>query len=306
MNQMTTLPPVQLDTRYTQDVIPVLDTSKFEHMQRIAIVMAKSSVIPESLRMGKDAVGKDCELPEETVVANCFRIVNQAVRWGFDPFAVADCASIVHGRLMWEGKLVAAVIDAKLGIKLDYTFNDRTDDQMAVTVSGTLPNEKTPRTLEGTVKQWHRGPKSPWANPLDWKRQLRYRGAREWARAFAPAVLLGIYADDELQEIAALDVPTGQRALRFKDVTPVAPQITPPDIPDDIPETPVDQTPTEPDIPDAAITDEAGLLEKLQSDYSVCDSEDEVAALKKDMAPLIKRMSKAGQKKAKAILEGEE
>ena len=32
--------------------------------------------------------------------------------------------------------------------------------------------------------------------------------------------MLGVYVDDELDEIAARDVPAGQRAQRMKDVTP--------------------------------------------------------------------------------------
>ena len=178
MNAIATLPLQAVDTRYTQDVIPILDTSKFEHMQRLATVMAKMSVLPESLRKEGNTA-----LPHETVVANCFRIVNQAVRWGMDPFALMDCASIIHGKLMWEGKVIAAVLDAKLGVQLDYTFNDAAGQDFGVTVSGVLPNETKARTIDGRVRDWHRGPKSPWANEGAWKRQLRYMGAREWARA---------------------------------------------------------------------------------------------------------------------------
>jgi len=237
MTNVAQLPTVQVDTRYTQDVIPLLDTSKFEHMQRIATVMAETSTLPDSFRKVK-IDGKEVDLPRQTVIANCFRVVNQAVRWGFDPFAVVDCASIVHGKLMWEGKLVAAVVDAKLGVKLQYDFNDKPGRALGVTVSGTLPDEARPRTIEGTVADWHKGDKSPWQREGDWKRQLRYRGAREWARAHTPAVMLGIYADDELQELAALDVPSGQRAQRMRDITPAkTPALELPDIPETPPDT---------------------------------------------------------------------
>ncbi|KUL93443.1 hypothetical protein DK26_23265, partial [Bosea sp. WAO] len=37
-----------------EDVIPILDTARFEHMQRIATVMARSTLIPEALRTFKD------------------------------------------------------------------------------------------------------------------------------------------------------------------------------------------------------------------------------------------------------------
>ena len=307
-----------LDTRYTQDVIPTLDTSKFEHMQRIAMMMARSSVIPESLRKGKDENAKEIWLDHEVVVANCFRIVNQAVRWGMDPFAVADCASIVHGRLMWEGKLIAAVLDSKLGVNLEYTFTDEdkpADSQkLGVVVSGKLPDETKIRTIEGTVAAWHKGSKSPWANPAAWKRQLRYMGAREWARAHKPSVMLGIYTDDEFDNLMQRDVPSGKRAVRMKDVTPPitkSPVLEIPDVPPTVSAEPTVAASTDgvllpPDPDDAnALADESGLLETLQKAYSACDSEGDVDQVRETYGDLIERLSPANRREAEKILGGD-
>jgi hypothetical protein len=298
-----------VDTRYTQDVIPVLDTSKFEHMHRIAKVMAMSSVIPESLRKGKNDEGKEIWLSEDVVIANCFRIVNQAVRWGMDPFAVADCASIVHGRLMWEGKLVAAVIDAKLGLKLNYKFDEKPGQDLGVTVYATLAGETEPREIYGRVKDWHKGAKSPWANEGSWKRQLRYMGAREWCRAHAPAVILGVYTDDEIDGIMSRDVPTGQRALRMKDVTPQK-AIAPLEIPDDIPDSTSSQKAentkpdlaNEPDNEPDELADPAGLLAKMADDIALCSSVEELSEIEDQYADLIPRLPKSDQAKAKKLI----
>lgn len=204
--------------------IPLLDTSYFEHMQRIASAMASGSLIPESLRgvwEGQGNARQFVPFEEKTVVANIFRVVNQAVRWNMDPFAVIDCASVVHGRLMWEGKLVHAVVEARVGIRLNCVFGrmleveqeDKTKvlrfdptvegegEHLAVQVVGQFPDEDTPRTIEGTVRLWKTtGNNSPWGNPLNWKRQLRYRGSREWGRAHSPAPLLGVVTNDEALE----------------------------------------------------------------------------------------------------------
>jgi len=253
-----------VDTRYTQDVIPVLDTGKFEHMQRVATVMANTATLPDSLRY-EDPKEKKTAFSHDTLVATCFRIVNQAVRWGFDPFSVSDCASIIRGRLSWEGKLVHAVIAAKLGVNLEYEFDNGVGRKLGVIVSGTLPGETKVRSISGKVSDWHTGDKGAWASEGAWPRQLRYRGAREWARAYAPHILLGIYVDDELEQIAALDVPAGHRAQRMKDITP-KPEI--PDIPD---------VPEIPDIDDEAetITDVKGFLKmikaKLAEGYTSAD-----------------------------------
>lgn len=243
------------EIRVVDDVVPILDTARFEHMQRIAGAMAQGSLIPETLRGFHQGSGNARTLvPFETatIVANVFRVVNQAVRWNMDPFAVIDHASVVHGRLMWEGKLVHAVIEARIGIRLKYTFGRMVEVEqpsgakvlkfdpseegagvnLAVQVSGQFDDEDEPRTIEGTVDQWKTtGNNSPWGNPLNFKRQMRYRGAREWSRAAAPGVMLGVLTDDEiledvgvLERIADTRVP-GRRPkadLRAKLTAPAA------------------------------------------------------------------------------------
>lgn len=218
---MNELVPAQQRTRAlaVDDVVDIMDTNRFEQMGRIANVMAMSSLIPESLAGFYEGTGNNRvfkPFPIETVKANCFLIVNQSVRWGLDPFAVAQATSIVRGKLCYEGKLVAGVISAKLGIDLDYDFNDKTGDALGVTVSG-IVGGKT-KTVGGTVGEWKTtGSNSPWGNGHESnKRMLRYRGTREWARAYTPALMLGVYTQDEMLDAAE----------RARDVTPPTPPET--------------------------------------------------------------------------------
>lgn len=193
------------EIRVVNDPVPVLDTARFEHMQRIANVMAHSNLVPDALCKTKHGDNLVALAPEE-IVSNCFLVVNQAVRWGMDPFAVAQCVSVVHGKLCYEGKLIAAVIEAKLGVDLEYEFSGGTGDNMKVVVSGAIDGKPVvdskgrPKTVEGTVGEWkttHAG--SPWAARGGLPRMLRYRGAREWSRAYAPGLMLGIYSEDEME-----------------------------------------------------------------------------------------------------------
>ncbi len=182
------------------DPIPVLDTARFEHMQRISTVMARGSLIPDSLRKTK-VDGQDVWLSEPEVIANCFLVVNQAVRWGMDPFAVAQCVSVVHGRLCYEGKLVAAVLDAKLGVRLNYEWSG-SGEAMRVVVRGRRPGDAEDRTVTGSVAEWKTtGKGSPWSPP-QYQKMLAYRGAREWARLWAPGMMLGVYSEDEMSDLA--------------------------------------------------------------------------------------------------------
>lgn len=198
------------------DAIPILDTGRFEQMQRIASVMARTPLVPDCLRFHlKDDGKKGDLLPTEEAVANCFLVVNQSVRWGLDPFAVASCCSLVRGKLMFEGKLVAAVLAAKLNEQLVYEWNDKQGDAFGIRVTGSSDSAGNPRVIEGTVGQWKtNGAGSPWSKPADHRRQLAYRGTRDWTRLYEPAVLLGVYTPDEMDGLEE-----GARAAR---ATPVS------------------------------------------------------------------------------------
>lgn len=203
--------------RVVGDPVPVLDTARFEHMQRIATLMASTTLVPESLR--GERKGKDfTPYPPNEVLANCFLVTNQAVRWGLDPFAVAQCCSVVHGKLTYEGKLVAAVLDAKIGVRLKYEWTDA-DEKMTIRVSGVI--DGVTETIEGSVADWKTtGNNTPWT-PKQYRKMLAYRGAREWARLYAPAVMLGVYADDEMDRLDAAS----------RSAPPPAPAIPPPAAP---------------------------------------------------------------------------
>lgn len=171
--------------------LSIFDSGTFEAMIRIASQLALTPLLPESLRYeGKGSDRKP--LPLDQVTATCFLIVEQSARWAISPFAAAACASNVHGRLMWEGKLVAGVLDNLLGVNLDYTYSG-TGENMTVTVIGTLPGESKPRTVSGSVKDW----KTDQWRASAYEQRLAYRGAREWTRRHKPSVLLGVVTDDE-------------------------------------------------------------------------------------------------------------
>ncbi|MCA1458041.1 hypothetical protein I6F35_33450 [Bradyrhizobium sp. BRP22] len=229
----TALAPVRRqEVRVVSDPIAVLDTARFEHMQRIATVMARSNLIPHSLCFEKDDEGKLVPLPIDVVTANCFLVVNQAVRWNMDPFAVAQCVSVVHGKLCYEGKLIAAVLEGKLGVELEYEITGL-GDAMRVVVSGAvngkpvLDSKGRPKEIDGTVGEWKTtGRGSPWDAKGGHKRMLRYRGAREWGRVYAPGLMLGVYSDDEMEDLNASHRAQQARLVNEEPPAPPAARIT--------------------------------------------------------------------------------
>lgn len=168
-----------------KDPLAILDTGRFEAMSRVAAAMAGAKLVPGHLRGS---------------TADCLLVVNQAVKRNMDPLDLAQHTFVVSGKLGYEGKVVAAWINAspELDGRLSYEY-DGEDDARQVTVIGKLRGEKTTRTIDGTVGAW-KTKNENWGKDPD--QMLAYRGARQWARRHTPDLLLGVYTPDEIQEMA--------------------------------------------------------------------------------------------------------
>ena len=189
--------PAARVVRVVEDTGPncyLLDTGRFEHMQRIATLMSSASLIPEHLKLSKSG-----PLTPQQVMGNCFLIVNQAIRWGLDPFAVAPETYVVGGKLGFQGKLIAALVNARAGLadRLNYTFAGRGDD-LTITVAGRFEDEDQPRTITLRVgdaktqnQMWTKDP----------EQKLVYSGATKWARRHCPEIILGVLTDDDLERM---------------------------------------------------------------------------------------------------------
>lgn len=158
----------------------------------LAEVMASASLMPDHLR-GKPG--------------DCLLIVMQAQRWGMDAVSVAQCTSVVHGKLCYEGKLVAAALYSMGAIdgRLHYEIKG-SGANASITVIATPRGGTGPQSVAGSVKDWRTFGKDKGGNRIDnaWDKMpedmLVYRGTRQWARRYAPDALLGVYTPDELED----------------------------------------------------------------------------------------------------------
>jgi len=202
MSNVTNLPtataPRAVSVDFNDPVAVYLDSDIFGQLQRVAKLMSSASLAPAHLR-GEGKLG------------DCFLVAAQAFRWRMDPFAVAQHTYVLSGKLGYEGKLIAAIVNAsgKLQGSLDYRYMGA-GDQRSVTVSGKLVGDAEPREVVGTVAGWKTG-NEQWKKNTD--QMLAYRGAREWARRYMPEAILGIHADDDL----AGNAPT---SVTMRDITP--------------------------------------------------------------------------------------
>jgi hypothetical protein len=173
----------------TSDVAPYspgtgLVPRSMDEALRLAEFMSRARTVPKHLQ---DSPG------------DCLMVVELAMRWGMSPFAVAQGTSVISGKLMIEGKLVAAAVESSGAIvgHIDYTFTHE-GEARTIIVSATRRGETNPRSVIVTLKEAR-------TNNEMWKRQpdqqLVYHGVRVWARRWTPAVILGVYSREEMGPI---------------------------------------------------------------------------------------------------------
>jgi hypothetical protein len=133
-------------------------------------------------------------------------VIEASMRWQMSPFAVAQCTSVIQGKLMFEGKLVAAALNASgiLSARLDYDFAGE-GAQRSITVRGTLRGETKQREVTVFLAD-AKTSNSLWTKQPD--QQLVYAGTRIWARRHAPEVMLGVYASEEFDRAEPFTGPT--------------------------------------------------------------------------------------------------
>lgn len=150
---------------------------------KLAEMMAGAKLVPAALQKSP---------------ADCLMVIQQAIRWDMDPFAVAQECSVIQGKLMHSGKLVAAVVNARgsLTQRLSFEYSGEGDNR-TIKVSGQLQGEPSPRVVEVVLKN-AKTQNSMWQKQPD--QQLMYHGTRVWARRHTPELMLGVYSPEEFDE----------------------------------------------------------------------------------------------------------
>lgn len=147
---------------------------------KLAQMMAKGKLVPQHLQ----------DSP-----ADCLMVIEQAARWRMSPFAVAQSTSSIRGKLMFEGKLVAAAVhnSGVLARRLSYEFNGDKNER-TVTVRGQIRGENEYREVTVALRDAQTD-NGCWKKQPD--QQLVYAGTRVWARRHVPEVMLGVYTPEE-------------------------------------------------------------------------------------------------------------
>ncbi len=158
----------------------------------------------------------------------CLMVLQQAMRWGMDPYAVANKAYYTNETLCFESQLVNAVINTSgvlIGrLKVLYSGDvqgGKGRESLVCRVVGRLKDDPENELILDQALNTISIRNSPlWVtNP---KLQLAYHATRSWARLYAPEVILGVYTPDEIDEGLPAEISPASPAPDRRDFAPEA------------------------------------------------------------------------------------
>lgn len=143
----------------------------------------------------------------------CLAICIQAMEWRFSPFSVANKSYVVNDRVSYESQLIHAVIEQRAPIigRLRHSFSGK-DSTRRCKVWAFVEGEEGPLEYESPEIQTIKIKNSPlWLSKPDL--QLYYNASRDWARVYFPDVILGVYSEDEMEDIKVDKVEAAKRIV---------------------------------------------------------------------------------------------
>jgi hypothetical protein len=165
--------------------------ASFESAQRMALALVSSNIVPEQYR-GKDNIG------------NAIVALEMAQRIGASPLAVMQNLNIIHGRPSWSSTfIIAALNSCGRFAPVRFEVTGEGDDRSCIAWT----TDKTGERLEGPPASIAMAKAEGWfaKNGSKWKTMpelmLRYRAAAFFGRLYAPDVLNGMHATEEVEDI---------------------------------------------------------------------------------------------------------
>ncbi|WP_374854459.1 recombinase RecT [Acinetobacter indicus] len=244
----------QISTAPQMNSVGLLNLEAFELSQRVAKMLASSTLVPEQYRAslkvkaGKDQNGnwvyQDVENPNG--LSNCVIALNMANRMGADPLMIMQNLYLIEGRPSWSSQFIMASINScgrfsslrfdmeDLGEKeVEYqetswaggrkqNVTKKIKIQNFACTAWAIERETGERlnsskiTIEMAVKEgWYQKNGSKWQTMPE--QMLRYRAASFFGRVYAPELLMGLRSAEEEQE-RIVDVTPDQDVAAKADI----------------------------------------------------------------------------------------
>lgn len=166
------------------------NSNNFEHSQRVAKMLASSSLIP------KEYQGN---------IQNTMIALEMSNRIGASPLMVMQNLYIIHGKPSWSSSFIIAAINAtKKFTPLRFLI---TGEGKALSCIAWALENGTNERLESPKVTMEMAEAEGWVNKngSKWKTMpdlmIRYRAATFFGRLYAPEVLMGMMSSDEVVDI---------------------------------------------------------------------------------------------------------
>ena len=267
---MPALPTQAPATTALSNSTGIFQFSSFAETMQAAQILSNSSLVPKDYRCfiptkeyGKlqyDNQGNVIGENNPNATANCLIALNMANRMGYDPLMIMQNLYIIEGRPAWSSQFIIAAINAcgkfdplqfeivnegekEIEYVNSYWKNgEKFSNQVTVKLENLtciawttdkkgnrLQSDKI--SMEMAVKEgWYQKNGSKWQTMAG--QMLRYRAAAFFGRIYAPEILMGIYAADEIPDFvdvtpAPVQQPVAQmqQQLPCYDIKPLLAQI---------------------------------------------------------------------------------
>jgi hypothetical protein len=206
---------------------------EWRQVLREAEKLACASLCPSHLKVamppidGTPATDARRRAAWNQMLGNCILVSNQARKWGADTFAVAAESYVVGNKLGYQGKLIAAVVNARAGLSepIQALYSTGKGDSFAAVIYASedaitgeerekmfallaeyadnedqKANRELARmgvlTVRVSVGQCKTDNKMWKSDP---EQKLFYTGCTKWARRHKPEMMVGILSDDDLE-----------------------------------------------------------------------------------------------------------
>ena len=158
----------------------------FDHAQRVAKALSSSTMIPKDYQNN---------------IPNTLVALEMAHRIGASPLMVMQNLHIIHGRPSWSSAFIIAALNAS------GRFTALKYKATATTCQAYATEKATGELLEGPTVTLDMAKAEGWLTKQGSKWQtmpelmLRYRAAAFFGRLYAPDIMMGMHAVEEIQDV---------------------------------------------------------------------------------------------------------
>ncbi len=165
--------------------------SAFEAAQRMAKALCASTLVPK-------------EYQGNSGLPNAMIALEMAQRVGASPLAVMQNMHVIHGRPSWSSTFIIASLNScgrfsPLRFELAGTGENQTCFAWAYDSTGEKLTGPASSIEMAKAEGWYQKNGSKWKTMPEL--MLRYRAAAFFGRLYAPDILMGMHADDEVRDI---------------------------------------------------------------------------------------------------------